>query len=568
MRTALTSVAVFPRRFPFTGAFLAILVVLLAGAMLAWAMRDLPLSRSEAMYALIPKEMLAAGTWLTPTLNGARYLDKPPLLYWLNLLAYKLLGVSEGAARIPTLLVGVGEVGLIYLLGRALLGARPALLGALVLLTSVGFFILHLQLLTDHLVTLTLTAALYVMVRTAGRPGGGRVALFQVALAAGFLSKGLIGVAFPLLILLGYAGLRRDLRILLLALDPRGWLVFAGLTLPWLVAMESHHQGFLRHYLVNEQILRFLGERQPPDINSFSLGGFWLFLFLWLLPWGVLLPEALYRYGREALRPSGGSREAGLLLLWAGVVMGFFSLSISRIEYYSLPALPPLALVLGWRLSRYLETPGDRSLPGALLLLGILGLATVGLLPYLEELCAANRREFFGMFPLIQPLARQVTYVVPALALVGLMAGWRRPRVSLAFFSLLALLLLFFTWKTYTTLSPLLSDKISGEYLRQRTAPGDVVVMEAIEEFEYGASLVFYSGRRLLMVQRRGLPQFAYPLPPEENFLITPEALRELWQSPSRVYLLVDDVIWEKDLVPQGEVVLRLPGKRLVINRP
>ena len=64
---------------------------------------QVPLIRSEAMYALIPKEMLASGSWLTPTLNGVPYLDKPHLIYWLNLLAYKIFGVSDRVARLPLL---------------------------------------------------------------------------------------------------------------------------------------------------------------------------------------------------------------------------------------------------------------------------------------------------------------------------------------------------------------------------------------------------------------------------------------------------------------------------------
>ena len=545
----------------------------LTGALFFSAVRDLPLIRSEAMYALVPKEMGEAGTWLTPTLNGARYLDKPPLLYWVNLLAYKLGGVSETTARIPTLMAAAGEVGLTYLVGIEVLGPRPAFWGSLVLLTSVGFFALHLQLLTDHLVTLSLLVALYVMLLTegrlaSGRPAGSQPVFFQMALAAGFLSKGLIGLVFPLMILAGYSGLRRNAGLLSLVLNPRGWLVFLLLSLPWLGAMEYHHPGFLRHHILNEQILRFLGERQPPDINSFSLGGFWLFLFLWLLPWGLLLPEALYCYVREAWRSSLAFGREGLMPLWAAVVLLFFSLSSSRIEYYSLPALPPLALILGWRLSRIIATPGDRRLPLVLFLLGFLGLATLLLLPHLEELCAANRREFFGMFPLIQPWARQVTYIVPGLSLTGVVLGWRRPRVALAFYGTLALVLLFFTWKTYLALSPLLSDKIFGEYLRKAAAPGNVVVMEAIEEFEYGASLAFYSGRRILMVQRRGLPQFAYAVSPRENFLISATRLEELWRSPSRVYLLVDEAILSEVRLPEGILVQALPGKRLLSNRP
>ena len=531
------------------------------------AIWDWPLIRAEGMYALIPKEMLASGNWLTPTLNGTRYLDKPPLFYWVNLMSYHLFGVSDRVARLPTLLISLGEVWFTYLIGRRLSETRAAWLGGVVLLTSIGFFTLHLQLLTDHLVTLALLAAICVLVYAEDQPSWPWSVLFMVSLAAGFMSKGFIGLAFPLLILAGFAWFRRQPHLLTLALDPRGWLVFLVLTLPWFVAIEQAHPGFLRHHIVNEQILRFLGRREPPDINPFPLLGFWLFLFIWLLPWGLLLPQALYRFWRKTAWPDH-ARRGRLLLLWAGIIMGFFSLSSSRIEYYSLPVLPPLALVVGWSLDQSLEVSRDRGIPLALLCLGVLGLALMVLLPYLEQICAANRREFFGMFPLLQPVARQVSFIVPILAFGGVIFGWRRPKVALPFYGLLALFLLFFTWKSLLALSPLFSDKIPGEYIRHQAGPHDLVVMEAIEEFEYGASLAFYSGHPILMVQRQGLPQFPYPVPPRENYLITPAGLRERWQGPARVFLLVDDVTPLEPFLEKDSMALKLPGKRLLCNRP
>ena len=526
-----------------------------------------PLIRAEGMYALIPKEMLTSGHWLMPTLNGTRYLDKPPLYYWLNLAAYYLFGVSDRVARLPTLGICLGEVWLTYLIGRRLLTTRAAWLGGVVLLTSVGFFTLHLQLLTDHLVTLALVAAVAVVVYAGDHPAWPWSVLFMVCLAVGFMSKGFIGLAFPLLILAGYAWFRRQPRLLTLALDPRGWLVFLVLTLPWFIAMEHAQPGFWRFHIMNEQILRFLGRREPPDITPFPLPGFWLFLFIWLLPWGLLLPYALFRFWRQTAWPDH-ARRGRLLLLWAAVIVGFFSLSSSRIEYYSLPALPPLALIIGWSLSQSLDTPRGRAMPFALLCLGILGLALLVLLPYLEQICAANRREFYGMFPLLKPVARQVSFWVPVLAFGGVILGWRRPRVALSFYGALALVLLFFTWQSLTALSPLFSDKIAGDYIRRQAGPDDLVVMEAIEEFEYGASLAFYSGRPILMVQRQGLPRFPYPVPSSENYLISPAGLKERWQGPHRVFLLVDDVIPPEPFWQTGRMDLQLPGKRLLQSRP
>ena len=529
---------------------------------------QLPLTRPEGMYGLIPREMLAAGSWFTPLLNGVPYLDKPHLLYWLNLLSYKIFGVSDWAARVPTLGITLGEVWVTYLLGRRLLGREAAWLGGFVLLSCIGFFSLHLQILTDHLITLTLTASLYFLLRWQEAPAFKWAAPFFLCLVAGFLSKGFIGVVFPVLIGLLYAWRLGQPRLLLLFLSPKGLALAVLLLAPWFVGVEQAHPGFLKFQLVNEQILRFLGQRQPPDITPFSIPGFWLFLGLWLLPWTFLLPEALYRFG-VATRPGGGADpRARLLIFWAAVILVFFTLSSSRIEYYSLPALPPLALILGWRLQRYLAA-ADRSLSFALLGLGVLGLCTLLLLPYLEALCAGNRREFSGMFDLILPLAQPVTWMIPAVSLAGALAGLlRRGRLAAACYGALALILVYFTFKVLLVLSPHLSDKLPGELVQRRAAPQDLLVMEQIEEFEYGASLAFYANRHLLMVSRHGLPQFPYPVPPAQDYLITPEQLQGLWQGARRVYLLIDDATPPEPFLQGAAVALGLHGKRLLVNHP
>jgi 4-amino-4-deoxy-L-arabinose transferase-like glycosyltransferase len=529
----------------------------------------LPLWRSEAMYALIPQEMLAAGSWLAPTLNGAPYLDKPHLLYWLNLVGYKLLGVSVWSARVPTLLVTVGEVWLTYLIGRRLLGRVAAWLGGVILLTSIGFFVLHLQILTDHLVTLSLLAALYALLRWEAQPDRRWTALFFLSLVAGFLSKGFIGLVFPGLIGLLYAWQMRERRLLRLLFSPGGLALAAVLLAAWGVATELANPGFLKFQIVNEQIMRFLGRRTPPDVNSFTLVGFYVFLGIWLMPWTFILPSALYRFW-PATRPGGDVGAAGrLLLIWPAVILGFFTLSSSRIEYYSLPALPALALIFGWRVKHYLDTPKDRLIPWTLLALALLGLSLLVLLPHLEQICVDNRREFSGMVSRIAPLARQATRLIPAAALAGVLAGLlRRPRLAAAACSLLALAIVWFTFQAMSSLTPMLSDQAAGAYLRRAASPHDLVIMGAIEEFEYGASLEYYAQRRILMVKRHGLPQFPYPVPPAADYLITPERLQELWQGPQRVFLLLDHATPPEPFLKGATAVLTLPGRRLLVNHP
>jgi len=547
-----------------TNGWTLLLVCLAVYGPLFW---QIPLARGESIYALIPKEMLAAGSWFTPILNGVPYLDKPPLLYWINLLGYKILGVSDWAARVPTLLLSLGQVWITYLIGVRLLNRRAAWLGGFILLSCVGFCALSLQLLADHLITLCLAASLYFMLRWQEAPGFRWSVLFFLTLVVGFLGKSFIGVGFPLAIGGIYALYMHQPRLFTLFFSPKGLVLVMLLIVPWFVGVENAHPGFLKHQFVNEQILRFLGQRQPLDISPFSLAGFWVFLAIWLMPWTVLLPEALVRFWRE----TGGSEEkkrARLLIIWVAVILGFFTLSASRIEYYSLPALPALALVVGWRLDRYLSGPRDTKPVWGLLLIALLGMTLLLLLPNLEALCAGNRREFVGLVALIEPLAWLASFLVPTLALVGLVAGFRRPWVTVGSYSVLALALVGLTFYSLVAISPHLSDKTPGEYIRDHAGAQDLMIMEAIEEYEMCGSMVFYADHPILMVQRDGLPEFPYPVPPEKNYLISPERLKELWFGPQRVFLLVDDAFPVEHYLEGALAVVKIPGKRLIVNHP
>lgn len=529
----------------------------------------LPLIRGEAMYALIPAEMLARGDWLTPYLNGARYLDKPPLWYWLTMAGYQIFGVSEFSARLTTLAVALGEALGTFLIGRTLFSLRVGWLAGLMLITSIGFFTLHCQLFTDHLITLTLTWGLYFLLRWQAAPRFRYVLGFFTCLAAGLLSKGLVGPALTLAVGGLYMLVRRDWGLLRFFLHPGGLAVGAALALPWFVVMTLRHPGFFEFHILNEQILRFMGKRYPPDIVSFPIVGFWLFVVIWLMPWAAFLPAALAAFwprGRSWV--AAGERGKVLVLLWAGVVLGFFSLSSLRLEYYSLPAFPAMALILGWRFDLYLSRERDRAMRVSLVLLAILLGALLGAPALLERLAADNRREFLTIFSTLEPIVQQAQFILPGLGLATAVLGWRgSPRLCLAGLTVTTGALLWFTFQCLMLLNASLSDRLFAEYLAKHAAAGEPVIMESLEEFEYGSSLGFYSGHRVLIVQREGAPAFGFALRPEENYLISPGRLRELWEGPQRVYVLADDVKPLEDYLRGGQTVLAADGKRLLSNR-
>lgn len=529
----------------------------------------LPLIRAEAMYAQIPLEMLASGDWLTPRLNGARYLDKPPLYYWLNLAALSLGGQSENAVRLATCLIGWGEVLAAFTLGTLLFSRRTGWLAGLVLLTSIGFFALHLQMLVDHLITLSLSWSLVFLWLWWQQPRPWQMVGFFACVWVGLLSKGLIGMLFPLGIGGLFAFLTGEARWRRFFGNPWAWLGLAAAALPWFVLMELRHPGFLHFQVWNEQISRFFGHRYPPDIKPLSLLTFWLFVLVWLMPWTPFLPAGLVALWPRRLQPVDQAAAPGLiLLLWAGATLLFFSLSSSRIEYYSLPSLPALALIVARRLDRYLDAPDSRAMLVSLGFYAVCLLGLLALVPFLEQTCTDNRREFNGMFQQLQPLVHQAAPLLAVLSGALILSCWRRrPVLSLCSLGGIGLTLLYFTFLSLWLLSPHLSDAWAGKMVRAMAGPDDLVVMGNIEEFEYGMSLRYYAGRPILMVQRDGLPAFGFPLSAQENYLISPEDLKQLWQGPRRVFVLMDDCAPERYL-SAALTVSQQDGKRLVVNQP
>jgi 4-amino-4-deoxy-L-arabinose transferase-like glycosyltransferase len=515
----------------------------------------------------VPSEMLAAGRWFAITLNGAPFLDKPHLPFWLNLIAFKVWGVSDWAARLPTLALTVAEVWMTYRLGRLLLPPRAAWLGGFILLSSPGYFYLHLELFADHFVTFSLILALYFLVLWLKEPRHRWAYLFHLSLGLGFLSKGIIGPGFPLVIGLIYTWqLGRLHRFRRLVFHLGGLTLLALIVVPWFALMEKTYPGFLRHFFLDEHILRFLGHRQPGGVSTISAPLLWVFLGVWLMPWVMLLPQALYLY-LQNLRLKTPGQEGWLLLVWPAVVLAVFTFSSTRIEYYTLPALPALGLILGWRLDRYLESPRDRSLPITLLALGLVTLGASFLMHLLAALCVGNRREFTGIFPLVFPIVPPAILVISCLSFLGAFGGWRRRYLALAAYSLVGFASVFFAFQALTALVPVRCDKLAGDYVRSHALPGDLVVMENFEEAELGASFAFYTRHPILMVQRRGLPRFLYPVKPEENYLISPDKLHELWYGPHRVFLLVDDAMPLALYLKEAQVVQAGGGKRLLVNR-
>ncbi len=405
------------------------------------------LDDADATHANAAQHMAISGDWVTLTVNGIRYLEKPPLPYWLAAIDYHLFGYNVFATHLPMSLAVLGCAILAWVWSRRAYGDRAAFYSALAILTSAGVFLWTRFLIPESLLTFFLALALYAFLTGLEDRKPARFYLAYAALAVAVLAKGLIAPVFfvaavvPYLFVTGEWRQWRQLRLftglLLFLAIAAPWHILAGLRNPdhgnpiGNVPTPGHVHGFFYFYFINEHVLRFLGKRYPHDYNKQSWVAFWLGQLIWLFPWSLFLPTALVRAWRnrrifasdlrydatntiQFLDPRMTAHDAssmaarlrfrartGLLLsIFSGFVLAFFAISTNQ-EYYTWPAWFALLVLIMGSLATIEEAPegnarwinaSSRWLTGAHGVLAAIGVVSALALVY--GLWASRNRPF------------------------------------------------------------------------------------------------------------------------------------------------------------------------------
>ena len=326
-----------------------LLLAVVFGAFYLFLLGRLPLANpDEARYAQIPREMAAAGDWVTPRLDGVPYFEKPPLVYWFVGGAQRVFGYGEFAARLTPAFFALGGVLLTYAAARRLHGRTAGLAAAVVLGTALIYFVLARILLLDMAVSVLMSATLFCFILGVREPPGARrrwlfYGLYASA-ALATLTKGLIGflvtgaVMFLWLLVFNQWKRLRPLHL------PSGIALFLAIAAPWHVLAAQRNPEWARFYFVHEHWERFTTTahaRYEP---------WWYFipvLLLGLFPWTGFLWSSV----REAV--AGGwtrrkeNADAWFFVTWAGFIFLFFSKSQSKLIPYILPVFPALAVLIG-----------------------------------------------------------------------------------------------------------------------------------------------------------------------------------------------------------------------------
>ena len=383
----------------------ALLLVLFVAVQFAALFSPPLLDDADANHAEAAQHMAESGDWVTLQINGIRYLEKPPLPYWLDAALYRVFGENAFATHLPNALAMLGCAWIGWLWANRAWGRRAALYAALGVLTAIGPFLYTRFAIPEALLSFLLLLAMYCLLTGAESHRPARFYVMWAALALATLTKGLIAPVFfaaaavPFLLLSGQW--RRWLKykpfsgVLLFLAIAAPWHVLAGLANPNQGHPIGNHptignvHGFWYFYFVNEHFLRFLGQRFPHDYNKLPFAAYWLLHLAWLFPWSLFLPAVLIVAWKtrgswtQHLRRDAGqtvdfyldyaaredvatyvtrikfrARTIWLLGLFSAFTLLFFSLSTNQ-EYYTFPAWPPLLILIAGVLASTEEGTGE-----------------------------------------------------------------------------------------------------------------------------------------------------------------------------------------------------------------
>jgi 4-amino-4-deoxy-L-arabinose transferase-like glycosyltransferase len=556
----------------------------------------------DAVQAQIARNMLQSGDWVTARLDGVPYLEKAPLIYWAIALSYKVFGVRDWAARIPIALAAVALCWLTSAMGIWAFGKRAGFYAGLILATCAGLFLFTRILIPDVMITLTVALAMWGFLRALDEEEPHPrfwAAVLAVNLGLGLLLKSLIGIVFPIAAGLIYLYATRQLfsgtawkrlhpfsgALIVLAVAAP-WHVLATLRNPPYFALSLHsgpgqYHGFLWFFFINEQLLRFLNLRYPRDYDTVPRLYFWLFHLLWLFPWSVYLP-AIAKLSFKPVDRAGRTRL--LALCWAGFILVFFTFSTTQ-EYYSMPAYPALALLLGSAMA----TDGKWIRRGTAVLSVVAAGAAVAAIVILilsrgfplngdifSALTQHPKAYKLSLGHMEDLTLASFAYLRFPLGLAALAfclgaLGTFKASTQRAVFGATLMMILFLhaARVAMVAFDPYLSSRPLAEAL-EKSPPGTLVINRHYYTF---SSVFFYTNRSALLLNGRfmNLEYGAYA-PGVPNVFIDDSQFKSLWLEPERAYIVAkeSDVPRLAGLVGQEQlyVVANSGGKSLLTNHP
>jgi 4-amino-4-deoxy-L-arabinose transferase-like glycosyltransferase len=485
----------------------------------------------EGRYAEIPREMLSGGDWVIPHLDGLAYIEKPPLQYWATALAYRVLGANVFSARLYTALCALGTIALVWVLARDLWDEAVAWRAAAVL-ASLSLFTVMGQLLTLDM-SLTFFMTLSVAGFLLAQRGRSRrwMLLAWFACALGVLTKGLVAAAIPAAVLIVHTLITRDTGAWRRLELQTGVPLFLAVTVPWHWLAAGRLPDFLQFFFIHEHFARYLTPSAGREEAAWFFGAVFL---AGTLPWTLPALRILLTGWRARSAP-GAFNHALFLWLWIVFVLGFFTLSDSKLIPYILPALPAVALLIGALPQEGLRRDLIATAVLVMLAAAALLVASLGLREWLPP--SPRSPYFLALAAPLRPVAALLG-VSAAYALLRRAGGATGTAMFVGVGWCLALLLLM---RGAAAVGPIYSG-----YSLAQAVPAEARAAAPIYSVAtYDQTLPFYLGRTVRLVDTRG--ELDYGLRHDHaNASLDLAAFLATWSAPQAAYAVMEPELFDE----------------------
>ncbi len=526
----------------------------------------------EGRYSEVAREMIASNDYITPRVNGVAFLDKPVLYYWLQAAAIKLFGLKEWALRFFPAIFGIFGCLITYVCGRQLFDRRTGLLAAIILATSPLYFCGAHYANLDLEVAVLISTSLLLFLTGVQNDGKYRSVILlsaYISAALAFLTKGLIGIVFPIMITGAWIFLLSNWKLLLRIHLLTGLMLIALIVFPWYYLVQQANPEFLHYFFVTQQVTRFLS---TTTFNNPTPVWFYLpIVLIGFFPWTSFLLQALTVNIRQAWQARFNHQAELFLLLWTGIVFIFFSVPHSKMITYILPIFPPLALLVARYLSCTWQETTNRGIK-----LGK-ALAAIMSADMIVFFVCAKQNHWMNLPADFMPYLNIMMFILLTQCLLILFL-WRSKAARL--FLLLVISNIFF-------LSML---TVGAKYLNQHSAKPLVTVLktlrqgdeEVIHYFKFYQDIPLYLEKRVTIVADWSSPKIPYndnwlrelwygmPFQNTSDWLITEEIFWQKWYGNKRVFVFVNQNYYDhfKKQASSYYFIAENDGILLLSNKP